>query len=109
MIDFTPIVEAVLVLIGTLITTLLVPYIKKKTTVAQREEIVGWCRIAVAAAEQIYKGQGRGEEKKEYVFAWLTEHGIDLDDDKIEAIVEAAVYELTIGTLLIDVEEKKDA
>lgn len=102
MINITPIVEAVLVLIGTLITTLLVPYIKKKTTVAQREEIVGWCRIAVAAAEQIYAGQGRGEEKKQFVLAWLEDHGVDLNDSKIEAMVEAAVYELTYGYLLID-------
>ena len=100
MIDITPIVEAGLVLIGTLITTLLVPYIKKKTTVAQREEIVGWCRIAVAAAEQIYAGQGRGEEKKQFVLAWLEDHGVDLNDDRVEAMVEAAVYELTQGGLL---------
>jgi len=105
MIDFTPIVEAVLVLLGTIITTLVIPFIRKKTSVATREEIVGWCRIAVAAAEQLYQGQGRGEEKKKYVLAWLTNHGVDLNDTRIEAMVEAAVYELTSGALLLDIGE----
>ena len=65
--DVTSVVEAVLALVGAIITCVLVPYIKSKTTAEQQKEINAWVKIAVSAAEQIYKGQGRGEEKKAYV------------------------------------------
>ncbi len=61
--DITPIMEAGFTLIGALVTAFLIPYIKSKTTDAQRKEMLEWVKIAVAAAEQIYKGQGHGEEK----------------------------------------------
>ena len=80
MYDITPIIEAVAALIAALITALLVPYIKSKTTAEQQKEINAWVKIAVSAAEQIYTGSGRGEEKKEYVINWLREHGITVDE-----------------------------
>ena len=40
---------------------------RSKTTAQQRSELVAWAKIGVAAAEQIYVGQGRGDEKKQYV------------------------------------------
>lgn len=52
-------------------------------------------KIAVTAAEQIYTGSGRGEEKKAYVLNWLQEHGITVDAEKLDALIEAAVYDLT--------------
>ena len=39
------------------------------------------------------------EEKKAYVLNWLAEHGITLDEDRIDALIEAAVYELNHGVL----------
>ena len=65
----------------------------------QQAEINAWVKIAVTAAEQIYRGSGRGEEKKAYVLNWLAEHGITLDEDRIDALIEAAVYELNHGVL----------
>ena len=75
------------------------PYIKSRTTAQQQAEINAWVKIAVTAAEQIYRGSGRGEEKKAYVLNWLAEHGITLDEDRIDALIEAAVYELNHGVL----------
>ncbi len=100
MFDITVIVEAVFALIAAIITAIVIPYIKSKTSTAQQEEINAWVKIAVAAAEQIYDGQGRGEEKKAYVVAWLRERGITLDTEKLDAMIEAAVYELTNTGLL---------
>ena len=97
MTDITPIIEAVAALAGAVITAVLIPYIKSRTTAAQQEEINGWVRVAVAAAEQIYYGSGRGEEKKAYVLAWMKEHGITLDEQKVDALIEAAVFDLTQG------------
>ena len=98
--DITPIVEAVAAVLCAVVTCVLVPYIKSKTTTEQQKEINAWVKIAVTAAEQIYKGQGRGEEKKEYVLAWLREHGVTVDDKKLDAMIEAAVYELTNNGLI---------
>ena len=97
--NITPIVEAVFLLIAAVITTIVIPYIKSRTTAQQQAEINAWVRIAVTAAEQIYRGSGRGEEKKAYVLNWLAERGITLDTNRIDALIEAAVYELNHGML----------
>ena len=100
MYDITPIIEAVAALIAALITAFLVPYIKSKTTAEQQKEINAWVKIAVTAAEQIYAGQGRGEEKKAYVLNWLRERGVTVDAEKLDALIEAAVYDLTNNGLI---------
>jgi uncharacterized membrane protein YraQ (UPF0718 family) len=99
--DITPIIEAVAALIAALITAFVIPYIKGKTTANQQQQINSWVRIAVTAAEQIYTGSGRGAEKKEYVINWLREHGMTVDESKLDAIIEAAVYDLNNGFLTI--------
>mgnify|MGYP000410496755 FL=1 len=99
MYDITPIVEAVAALIAALITAFIIPYIRSKTTAQQQAEINAWVKIAVSAAEQIYKGSGRGEEKKAYVIQWLREHGITVDEAKLDALIESAVYELNQGVI----------
>lgn len=97
MFDITPIIEAVAALIGVIITCVLIPYIKSKTTTEQQKEINAWVKIAVSAAEQLFTGSGRGEEKKAYVIAWLKERGITVDEAELDALIEAAVYELKQG------------
>lgn len=103
MIDFTPILEAVATLAVALITTFAIPYIKTKTTAEQQRKINEYVKIAVTAAEQICNGPGKGAQKKAYVLTWLAGHGIAVDEDKLDAMIEAAVYELT-NTGLIPVE-----
>ena len=100
--DITPIVEAVVAVVCAVGTCVLIPYIKSKTTTEQQKEINAWVKIAVSAAEQIYKGQGRGEEKKEYVLAWLREHGVTVDEAKLDAMIEAAVYDLSQGIIPLE-------
>lgn len=100
--DITPIVEAVVAVVCAVVTCVLIPYIKSKTTAEQQAEINAWVKIAVSAAEQIYSGSGRGEEKKAYVVEWLRSHGITLDSEKLDAMIEAAVYELKQGILIAD-------
>ena len=96
--DITAIIEALFMLAGAIITCVLVPYIKSKTTAEQQKEINAWVKIAVTAAEQIYAGQGRGEEKKAYVLNWLRERGVTVE--KRDALIEAAVYDLTNNGLI---------
>lgn len=94
MTNITPIIEAVFALIAAIITAIIVPYIKSRTTTQQQTQIAEWVRIAVTAAEQLYKGSGRGAEKKAYVLDWLHEHGVTVDESKLDAMIESAVYEI---------------
>lgn len=94
MYDITPIVQAVLTLVGVLITSLLIPWVRSKTSEVQQKDLKQWVKIAVAAAEQIYVGQGRGKEKKQYVLEFLQRYNLKIDTDAIDAMIEAAVYEL---------------
>lgn len=103
MIDFTPVLQAIVGLCAAIITTFVVPYIKSKTTLEQQTQINEWIKIAVSAAEQVYDGPGQGDKKKAYVLTWLAGHGIAVDEDKLDAMIEAAVYELT-NTGLIPME-----
>lgn len=99
MFDITPIIEAVVALVAVLITTVVIPYVKARTSSQQQQEINEWVKIAVAAAEQMYVGQNRGVEKKRFVLNWLEEHGVKVDMEHINAMIEAAVYELNKGVI----------
>lgn len=99
MIDITPIVNAVIALVAAAVSVLLIPWIRIKTTDAQRKELVEWVKIGVAAAEQLYKGQERGEEKKQYVIDFLKSKGFTVDEERISNAIEAAVNQLNGGSL----------
>lgn len=95
--DVTNVIEALFALMTVCITTFVIPYIKSRTTAQQQEELSAWVKIAVAAAEQIYTGSGRGAEKKAYVLEWLTSRNIKVDEDRLDAMIESAVYALKNG------------
>ncbi len=99
MINLTPIVNALLAVLAVLITVYLIPWIKSQTTEKQREEINAWVKIAVQAAEQLYKGSGQGEQKKQYVLDYLASKGFTIDADSIDKMIEAAVLEINKGVL----------
>ena len=101
-IDITPIINAAFALIGAVVSVFLIPWIKSKTTVAQRNELVAWAKIGVAAAEQIYHGSGRGEEKKQYVLDFLKSKGITFDEASVNNAIEAAVKQLNTEGLIIE-------
>lgn len=95
--DITTIIQAVIALAAAVITTFVVPWIKSKTTAEQRVQLTAWVKIAVAAAEQIYKGSGRGDEKKQYVIEFLNKNGISFNED----VVNAAVKQLNSEGIII--------
>lgn len=102
MVDLTQVIVAVLTLVVSLITAFLIPYLKTKVSGEQLETIKFWVNIAVEAAEMIYVGTGRGQEKKEYVVQFLNSKGFTLNVAEIENLIEAAVMELKL-------EQKKEA
>lgn len=94
MVDLTPIITAVLTLIISLISAFLIPYIKTKVSAEQFATIKLWVQVAVQAAEMLYVGSGRGEEKKKYVIEFLNSKGFTLNAEEIENLIESAVLEL---------------
>ena len=94
MVDLTQIVVAILTLIFSLVSAFLSPYIKAKTTDEQFNTIKLWVQVAVQAAEMLYVGSGRGEEKKQYVIEFLKSKGFILNAEEIENLIESAVLEL---------------
>lgn len=92
-IDLTPVFQAVIALLAALITTRLIPWIKKRTTEQQLTNIKAAARIAVYAAEQLY-GAGQGDEKLRYALERLEAMGFHADEDLLRAAVEDAVYNL---------------
>lgn len=97
MTDITPIVAIIIALIFAVITIIIAPWIKSRTTSEQLTQIMSWVNIAVLAAEQLFKGIGRGEEKKQYVLDFLKSKGYYIDAEKIEAMIEAEVAKLNGG------------
>ena len=91
--DITAIIEIVVAVLSALVTTFLIPYIKKKLSAEKLAELQKWVGIAVEAAEQIYGGK-TGEKKKEYVVSFLRSKGIVFDTEEVNALIEAEVHKL---------------
>ena len=108
MIDLTPIMEAIIALVVAVITAFVIPWLKGKIDADKLEQIKLWVTVAVEAAEQLYNGTGRGEEKKAYVVKFLQEKGVTLDPDSLDKLIEAAVFNLPEYIGLIETEGKPD-
>ena len=93
---FVNITKCVIVLLGTIITYIVVPYIKSKTTEKQRDNIYFWVQVAVNAAEQIYAEKGMGVVKKKYVVEYLRNKNINISEEDLNILIEAAVRELNL-------------
>lgn len=103
-IDITQIVVAVIGLLSVIVTSVVVPLLKKKLGAEKVSEIQKWVEIAVHAAEQIFSDTGMGKQKKEYVKEFLKEKGFDVDDQAIENAIEAAVYDMNtaFGSVILE-------
>ena len=88
-IDLTPILQALIGLLATLITAKLIPWIKTKIAADKQGLFDAAVQSLVFAAEQLY-GAGKGAEKLKYVKDELAKKGFAIDD----AAIEAKVYEL---------------
>ena len=97
-IDLTPIIEALIALISSLITVFVIPkltkYLKEKLSAEQMSSLREWVKVAVTAAEQLY-GSKTGQQKKEYVVSFLLSKGIVVNVDEVTALIESEVYKLT--------------
>lgn len=104
-INMNQIVEALISLIAAVFTCVVIPLIRSKVTTAQFEKIKMYVGIAVKAAEQIYVGNGRGTEKKQYVVEYLEKLGLKVDAETLDKLIEAAVFDLPKYFVLEDTEK----
>ncbi len=93
MTDLTPVINAFIALVATIITAFVVPWIKRNTSAKDREELLKWVEIAVMAAQQLYH-QLDGSKRKEYVLDFLREKGYDVTSAEVDNAIEAAVLKL---------------
>ena len=102
-IDITPIIEAVIGLIITIISVIVIPKFKIWISNNLSEKHIEIAKIiiqsAVSAAEQIYaRSEKAGSSKKKYVMEYaknkLAEIGLTIDENEIEIYLEQAVLEL---------------
>lgn len=92
--DYTMLFEGILTVLFALVIMYVIPWIKSKLTAEELADIIKWVKIAVEAAEMIFKESGMGEKKKEYVKDFLESHGIKYDAEQIDALIESAVLKL---------------
>jgi len=95
---FTKIMTAIFSILGILISTYLIPYIKSKMTAQDIERLTAFAKIAVRCANQIFTPE-QWEEKKQYVVDMVKEFmdknlHITLTDEQIHTIIEGLVNEV---------------
>lgn len=96
MIDLTPVCNGLIALAAALLTAFVIPWIRSKTSAQDREDLLRWVEIAVAAAEQLFHAT-QGPEKKKYVVQFLAGKGFTLSEEEINAAIEGAVLKLHRG------------
>ena len=93
MTDLTPVMNAAIALLAALVTAFVIPWMKRNTTRKDREELLKWVEIAVAAAQQLCH-QLEGEQRKEYMLNFLAGKGYDVHSAEVDSAIEAAVLKL---------------
>ena len=92
MMDITPILTAVIGLLGTVITIVIIPWIKSKTTENEQAIISSIARTAVYAAQQMLISNA--DKKKyaiEYISKALESRNISITLDEVSAAIEAEI------------------
>ena len=103
---FLKIFELLILLLFSLITTFLIPYIKSKINENEIKLFLEYVNIAVKAASQMYTKE-QWKEKKEYCMNYLKsivndKFTIKLSDDELSTMIEGVLNGLkATGELLI--------
>ena len=97
-IDWTQVILALISLIGAILTAVVIPYIRSKTTKQQRENIYTIIQSAVWAADQMFKANDpTGALRLRWVMNQLEELNLDVSESDLVLMVEQAVKELNIA------------
>ena len=99
MVDITGIVTAVIGVLGAIITTFLIPWLKTKISAEKQEVVLSVADAVVLAVEQVFASLGGVEKKAEAVARvkdWLNQYKIVVDDQMIDEAIESAVKRMNI-------------
>lgn len=93
---FLMLLEVVLTLAVAVITGVVVPYIRSKIETDKLSKLDYYIKLGIRSAEQIFDGDGKGEEKKKYVVNYITEIinrnlKIDITPEELDTIIEGMV------------------
>jgi LL-H family phage holin len=93
---FLMVLEVVLTLAVAVITGVVVPYIRSKIETDKLSKLDYYVKLGIRSAEQIFDGDGKGEEKKKYVVNYITEIinrnlKIDITPEELDTIIEGMV------------------
>ena len=95
------IILALIPILGAIITGFIIPFIKEKIGAEKLAKYEYWASMAVKCAEMLFKEQGMGETKKEYVVNFLNEmfnkNKTVITSEQIEVLIESAVKELKLS------------
>ena len=96
-IDMTQIFLALISLLGVIITSVVVPYFKSRTTAQQQETIKSIVSVAVYAAQQMFTKE-EAVAKKAYALQQiktvLKQWHIELTDDEIVTYIEGVLKDI---------------
>ena len=93
---FLMVLEVVLTLAVAVITGVVVPYVRSKIETDKLSKLDYYIKLGIRSAEQIFNGDGKGEEKKKYVVNYITEIinrnlKIDITPEELDTIIEGMV------------------
>ena len=81
-----------------LLSAFVIPLLKEKLQDLRYKRLLDMVEVAVRAAEQTIKGSKQGAVKKDevinFVSLWMMQHGIEVSEEQLDQLIEAAVYGL---------------
>jgi len=87
--------EVIVTVVIVLIAKYAIPYVKALTENEKYSALMDIVAVAVNAAEQTIRESGQGKVKKAQVIAfvssWLSDKGIEVTEDTLDRLIEAAV------------------
>lgn len=94
----TLIIKTVFAVISIFLTYYIIPWFKSMYQLNTDAKFKKFLNDAVKAAEQTIKEDKSGPKKKEYVLRnakkWLSDSGLDISDEALNALIESLVYDL---------------
>lgn len=97
-IDWTQVILALISLSGAILTAVVIPYIRSKTTKQQRDNIYTIIQSAVWAADQMFKANDpTGALRLRWVMNQLEELNLNVTESDLVLMVEQAVKELNVA------------
>lgn len=99
--QFMQIIMSIITLLGILITSAVLPYIRSKISAEELDKLSYYITVAVRCAEQIYTPE-QWRDKKAYVMSYIrqiidSKLSISLTDEQLDTIVEGIVNEIKHG------------